>query len=130
MNRLLLYIAASKFIAGIFLTPSALAEVLPSQGAVDPRIRQVTYHSEQVYRLRGYVGYQIDLQFESGEAFIGLGAGDIEGVAFIAQDNHLFLKPKAAIVGTNLTVLTNRRHYQFDYTASDRRPHIDEREAM
>jgi len=100
----------------------AFAEVLPNRGIVDARIRQAAYHSEQVYRLRGYVGYQIDLQFEPGETFVGLGAGDIEGVAFVAQDNHLFLKPKAAIVGTNLTVLTSRRYYQLDYTASDRRP--------
>ncbi len=45
------------------------------------------------------------------------GAGDMEGLSFVGQDNHLFLKPKAAKVATNLTVLTNRRHYQFDYTA-------------
>jgi len=58
----------------------------------------VNYNSDQVYRLQGYVGYQIDLQFERGENFIGLGAGDIEGVDFVSQDNHLFLKPKAATV--------------------------------
>jgi len=115
----------------LWLTPFAvMAEVLAQRGTVDPRVRQVSYNSEQVYRLRGYVGYQIDLQFEPGEVFVGLGAGDIEGVAFVAQDNHLFLKPKAEIVGTNLTVLTNRRHYQFDYAALSRRPNIDEREAM
>jgi len=38
-------------------------------------------------------------------------------MSFVGQDNHLFLKPKAAKVATNLTVLTNRRHYQFDYAA-------------
>jgi type IV secretion system protein VirB9 len=74
-----------------------------------------------VYRLRGWVGYQIDLEFEPGEAFVGLAAGDIEALSFVAQDNHLFLKPKAAAVGTNLTVLTTRRHYHFDYTAQVRR---------
>ena len=49
------------------------------------------------------------LEFEAGETFVGLGAGDIEGLAFVGQDNHLFLKPKAARVATNLTVLTTRR---------------------
>ncbi len=52
------------------------------------------YSSEEVYRLYGFVGYQIDLQFEPGESFVGLGAGDIEGVSFVAEANHLFLKPK------------------------------------
>ena len=92
----------------------------------DSRIRVTAYSSDRVYRLVGYVGYQIDLEFEPDESFVGLGAGDIEGVAFAAQGNHLFLKPKAPKVNTNLTVLTNRREYQFDYTARSDRPDVQE----
>jgi type IV secretion system protein VirB9 len=77
-----------------------------------------------VYALHGFVGYQIDLEFEPGESFLGLGAGDIEGLTFIAQDNHLFLKPRAGRVATNLTVLTTRRHYHFDYWATTERPEV------
>lgn len=98
------------------------AEVMPPRGAVDSRIRAARYDGDQVYRLRGFVGYQIDLEFEAGERFVGLGAGDIEGLSYFGQDNHLFLKPKASKVATNLTVLTDRRHYQFDYAALPRRP--------
>lgn len=101
---------------------AARADVLPTAGKLDPRIRVASYSSEEVYRLYGFVGYQIDLQFEPGETFVGLGAGDIDGVSFVAEANHLFLKPKVAKVGTNLTVLTSKRHYQFDYAASSRRP--------
>jgi type IV secretion system protein VirB9 len=101
---------------------TARADVLPTAGTLDPRIRVAPYSSEEVYRLYGFVGYQIDLQFEPGETFVGLGAGDIESVSFVAEGNHLFLKPKVAKVGTNLTVLTSKRHYQFDYAASARRP--------
>ena len=75
-----------------------------------------------MYRLTGFVGYQTDLEFESGETFVGLGAGDIEGISFVAQDNHLFLKPKAAKVGTNLTIVTSRHTYQLDYSASATHP--------
>ena len=39
-------------------------------------------------------------------------------MSFVAADNHLFLKPKAAKVGTNLTILTTRRTYQMDYSAN------------
>jgi type IV secretion system protein VirB9 len=112
--RAVLLAAASQAVAP---PPYAAAEVVPPRGAVDSRIRATPYDGEQVYRLRGFVGYQIDLEFEPGETFVGLGAGDIEGLAFVGQDNHLFLKPKAANVATNLTVLTTRRHYQFDYAA-------------
>ncbi len=106
-------------------TLQVVAEALPTRGLLDPRVRVAPYSTEQVYHLYGFVGYQIDLEFEPGETFLGLAAGDIKGLTFIAQDNHLFLKPKAASVGTNLTVLTSRRHYQFDYVALAHRPDLN-----
>ncbi len=109
-------------LCGLLLSLSAFAETTPSRGLIDSRIRVAAYNGDEVYRLHGFVGYQIDLEFEPGETFTGLGAGDLEGLSFVGQDNHLFLKPKAARVATNLTVLTNRRHYQFDYTAQSQRP--------
>lgn len=106
----------------LLIVTQALAETEPSPGLLDPRIRTAAYSSDQVYRLTGFVGYQTDLEFEAGETFLGLGAGDIEGLSFVAADNHLFLKPKAAKIGTNLTILTSRRTYQVDYSASAQRP--------
>src|SRR6185437_1992809 len=88
----------------------------------DVRIRVVPYRADAVYRLRGYVGYQIDITFAPGERFVGLGVGDSKGVAFAAEANHLFLKPSAAHVATNLTVLTDRRTYLFDYESQPRPP--------
>ena len=88
----------------------------------DPRIRVAPYRADVVYRLRGYVGYQIDITFAPGERFLGLGVGDSKGVTFAADGNHLFLKPRAAHVATNLTVLTSRRTYLFDYEAQSRPP--------
>lgn len=106
------------------------AETLPRPGAADSRVRTAVYDGNQVYRLFAHVGYQIDLQFEAGETFVGLGAGDLEAVSFVAQDNHLFLKPRADRVDTNLTVLTTRRHYQFDYTATAELPDPTVREVL
>lgn len=103
-----------------------LAETIPAKGSVDARIRVAAYQGSEVYKLRGFAGYQIDLEFEPGETFVGLGAGDMEGVSFVGQENHLFLKPKAAKVATNLTVLTNRRHYHIDYAATAQRPGEDD----
>ena len=95
---------------------------IDESGTTDARIRVLVYATDEVYRLKGYVGYQIDLEFESGEAFVGLGTGDLDSLTFAAQDNHLFLKPRAGGVDTNLTVLTTRRTYHFDYTSTERRP--------
>lgn len=90
--------------------------------AQDPRIRVAPYRADAIYRLRGYVGYQIDITFAPGERFVGLGVGDSKGIAFAADGNHLFLKPRAGRVATNLTVLTNRRTYLFDYEAQQGAP--------
>lgn len=113
-------------ILSAFVATVVLADTVPAPGLLDPRIRTAAYNVDEVYVLRGFVGYQTDLQFEAGEQFLGLGAGDIEGISFVAQDNHLFLKPKAAKVGTNLTILTTRRTYQFDYSASALSPDATE----
>jgi type IV secretion system protein VirB9 len=48
----------------------------------------------------------------------------------VSQDNHLFIKPKAARINTNLTVLTTRRPYQFAYTASPLRTDASDPEVI
>lgn len=87
----------------------------------DPRVREVPYAPNAVYHLSGRIGYQIDIEFEAGERYVGLAAGDANGLSFEAQDNHVFLKPKATNVITNLTIVTDRRHYYFDYSVSANR---------
>jgi type IV secretion system protein VirB9 len=112
---------AALFAVAVAHASYSCAETVPVKGATDARIRMAAYDGNEVYKLRGYIGYQIDLEFQPGEAFVGLGAGDIDGLSFVGQDNHLFLKPKAPRVATNITVLTNRRHYHFDYSAMSQR---------
>lgn len=101
---------------GIVLVSPARAERTPMPGALDPRVRSVPYEADQVVRLTGQVGYSLELVFEPGERFAGLASGDLTGVDFTAQEEHLFLKPRAAGVVTNLTVLTDRRVYRFAYS--------------
>jgi type IV secretion system protein VirB9 len=123
-------VAAALSLVGLLHSVHTLSETVPRRGMVDSRIRVAVYNGDEVYKLRGFVGYQIDLEFEPGETFTGLGAGDLDGLSFVGQDNHLFLKPKAARVATNLTVLTSRRHYQFDYAALSQRPMPDDPEVI
>jgi type IV secretion system protein VirB9 len=120
------YIGLGVVMLALLRALAVSAESLPEKGTIDSRVRIAPYSAEQVYRLRGVIGYQIDLQFEPGENFVGLGAGDIDAISFVGQENHLFLKPKAARVATNLTVLTTRRHYQFEYTVTGTRPSPDD----
>ena len=106
-------------LAGVFAVQTAEAEVVPPLGTLDTRAREVLYEADQVYRVRGAVGYHVHIEFERGEEFVGLGAGDVDGVDFVAMGSHLFLKPKAAPLATNLTVITNRRVYLIDYSVPE-----------
>ena len=93
--------------------PNTEASHLP--GVVDTRVRAVPYVADQVYLLYGAVGYAIHIELEPGELYRGLGAGDSEAIAIDVQDNHVFLKPRASGVATNLILVTDRRRYHFEY---------------
>src|SRR6202051_2753340 len=111
-------------------TPPVHAELTPARGLVDPRVRIVAYDPEQVIRLHGYVGYQIHFQFADGETFVNLAAGDNKALDVGYEANHSVLKPLAEKVSTNITVITNRRVYQFDYSASADRPDPDRQDVI
>lgn len=96
--------------------PAASPAETPVRGPVDPRVRIATWHEDQVYRLVGRVGFHLDLEFERGEEFVGLAGGDLDAIGWLADGNHLFLKPRSGVVQTNLTVLTTRRTYRFEYS--------------
>jgi type IV secretion system protein VirB9 len=111
-------------LAALVVGGAADAESIPVRGLVDARIRTATYRDDEVYRLPGFVGYGIELVFEEGEQFVGQAGGDLEAIAFGAHENHVILKPRAASVGTNFVVYTNRRAYRFDYSVADRKPDL------
>src|SRR5262249_14742933 len=94
------------------------APMSASVESADHRIRSLLFVPNQVIRLRGWVGYHVDLEFEPDESFVTLGGGDLAGLTYGAYSNHLVLKPKAPAVRTNLTVFTNKRTYVLDYAVS------------
>jgi len=102
------------------------AESVPKDGVLDPRIRTALYSSEQVYKLYGFVGFALDLEFEVGESFEGLSAGDPEAITYSAHDHVLTLRPRAASSHMNVAVSTNKRRYYLDYTILAREPLVDE----
>ena len=71
--RMALLLAGAVLGAGV---RAQAASAAPGTG--DARIRLMVTAPDEVYRLHGYVGYQIDLEFEAGETFVGLGSGDLD----------------------------------------------------
>jgi type IV secretion system protein VirB9 len=116
MKRLALIATAVVMAAWI---DGAGAAPVPYSLPADHRIRSLQYEPTQVFRIRGWVGYHIDLEFQPGESFLTLGGGDLEALSYGAFGNHLVIKPKAEIVHTNLTVITDRRTYILDYAVAN-----------
>ncbi len=114
----------------LLLASSAWAETLPTRGVVDARIRSAAYSADQVYRLDGFVGYHLDLEFEQDETFTGLSAGDPEALTYSAHDNVLTLRPRVELAQMNLTVTTTKRRYYFEYSVSAKHPNQATDEVM
>lgn len=116
-------------LAMLLIAPApARADLVPPAGSTDPRVRTVPYDQYQVYRLHGYVGWATHIIFAADETFVGVGGGDVEGVSWDAESNHLFLKPRQPHVQTNLTLITSRHTYEIHYSASRASPETPARE--
>jgi type IV secretion system protein VirB9 len=101
----------------IALAPAGLAaQVRPTPGSGDPRIQTVLYDADQVVQLQGTPGFQIDVEFASDEAIENVAVGDSAAwqVTPNRRGDHLFVKPLASGVTTNMTVVTSARTYFFE----------------
>jgi type IV secretion system protein VirB9 len=102
----------------LFGAAAAWAETTPVPGSADPRVRSVPYQAEEVVRLQGQVGYALEIELESGERLLDLAAGDTSAIDVGVRTNHVLIKPRHAVANMNLTLLTDRRVYRFDYRAA------------
>lgn len=102
------------FVISLFLPALANAELSPERGAYDARVRVVDYNPANVVRLTTFYGVSTHVQFGDGEIIKDIATGDDQAWAMIPRSgNHLFIKPRATQADTNLTVITDKRVYQF-----------------
>ena len=120
MMTALSLVVATGVVSGV-----ACAAVVPSPGRTDARVREIEYREDQVVQLTGYVGYHIDIELERGEQFVALGTGDSAAVDVASEGPHVMVKPKAARVATNLTLVSSRRVYHFEYRSLDAQPPLN-----
>lgn len=100
-------------IALAVLSSAASALEMPEFSQFDHRIRSVVYNREDVVQLDTVIGVQTHIQVEDGEKYVTHAFGDSAAYAFATVENHFFIKPKADDANTNLTIVTNRRVYNF-----------------
>lgn len=113
----------------ILLSSALLFAASPSHGALeprpgsgDPRIYVVDYDPAQVVQLRATLGYQTFVEFAPDEHIENVAVGDATGwqVTPNRAANLLFVKPMSETPPTNMTVVTNLRHYAFDLSVRPR----------
>ncbi|MEM5469772.1 MAG: TrbG/VirB9 family P-type conjugative transfer protein [Paracoccaceae bacterium] len=95
---------------------TAFAEVTPTGGPLDVRIRYADYNENQVFRIETDLRHSTTIHFGRGERFEAVIVGDTESfqVDPIPEiGNVLTIKPHIEGASTNMTVITNRRSYSF-----------------
>lgn len=90
--------------------------------ATDSRIKTFVYNENDVYSLLTHYGYQSNVEFGKGETVRTVSVGDRIGWQVVPAGRRLFIKAMEENAHTNMTVVTNRRAYQFDLRSSGRVP--------
>jgi type IV secretion system protein VirB9 len=107
---------ASLTLALALVAAAPAGAVAPHPGPGDPHIYEVLYDPSEVVELHGALGYQLSLEFDPAERIENVAIGDSLGwqVTPNRKANLLFIKPMALRPDTNMTVVTNLRHYNFE----------------
>lgn len=101
--------------------PPALAQTHAAtvSAPADQRLRLLDYAPDQIFPLRGHVGYQMMIEFNTDERIENVSIGD--SLMWQITPNHaasiLFLKPLQRRAATNMNVVTSRRIYSFQLSA-------------
>lgn len=97
----------------------ALALDVPQGNKFDYRVKVVNYNANDVVKIVGHFGYQINIVLQDGEQVLpkGVYMGDSQAWQFATLNNHVFIKPKIENGRTNMTIITNRRAYTLDLSS-------------
>ncbi len=104
--------------ATLAVSSPALALDTPKSGPSDPRIKVVDYDPWAVVKITGVFRTATQILLGPDETILHVAVGDATGWDVAAEQNILFVKPKAARPPTNLIVTTSRgtetRNYTFE----------------
>lgn len=109
------------WLAVFFLLPAlSWAEMIPPKGLHDPRVRVVDYNALNVFKLITFYGVSTNVEFDKSETIKDVAIGDEQAWKIVPRKDHLFIKPIAEDANTNVTVVTDKRSYQFILTVNNR----------
>jgi type IV secretion system protein VirB9 len=104
----------------IALTNKSFATDAPI--ATDSRIKTFIYNQNEIFRLVLHYNYQTSIEFEEGEEIKTISCGNNYAWQLTPVDNRIFIKPLEDNILTNMTIISNKRVYQFEIQS---KPHSD-----
>ncbi len=84
----------------------------------DYRIRTIIYGQNDVFRVNSIYGYQTVVEFQADEKIQTISVGNPSIFKIIPSQNRLFIKAYQNGQQTNMTLITNKRMYQFELTSN------------
>lgn len=85
----------------------------------DTRIKTYVYNPSEVYLLVLHHGFQSHIEFAQGETVETISLGDAYSWKITPLGHRLFIRPLEKNIRTNMTIITNRRAYQFDIVSKE-----------
>lgn len=107
--------AAAALLAGMSSYHAALAQV---PIVTDSRIKTFVYNENEVFTILTHYGYQSNIELGANEEIETVSVGDRVGWQIISTGRRLFIRAMEENAHTNMTVVTNKRAYQFDLRSS------------
>lgn len=90
--------------------------------ATDTRVRTFVYGESEVFKVVTQYGFQSSVEFGPGEEILTLSVGDAVAWRVTPANNRLFIQALRDNALTNMTVITNKRSYNFDLSSTVERP--------
>lgn len=85
----------------------------------DNRIKTYIYNPNEVFLLVLHYGFQANIEFAKNEEVQNIILGESYAWKMTPLANRLFIKPLEKNIRTNMTIVTNKRTYQFDIVSKD-----------
>lgn len=86
---------------------------------MDSRIKTYIYSPNEIFLIVLHHGFQSHIEFAAGETVDTISVGDAYAWEITPLNNMLFIKPLAKNIRTNMTIITNKRTYQFDIVSEE-----------
>lgn len=85
----------------------------------DNRIKTYIHNPNEVYLLVLHYGFQSSIEFAKNEEVENIILGESYAWKMTPVGNRLFIKPLEKNIRTNMTIMTNKRTYQFDIISKE-----------